>query len=68
MTGRQARADWIYVFDIEDRPGPDGSPAPVNLRLVIGTDAVTLSPGGLRHRLVLRQLPGGVAHFTGRLA
>jgi hypothetical protein len=36
-------ADWIYVFDIEDQPGPDGSPAPINVRLVIGTDAATLS-------------------------
>ena len=36
-------ADWIYVFDIADQPGPDGSPAPINIRLVIGTDAATLS-------------------------
>jgi hypothetical protein len=36
-------ADWIYVFDIEDQPGQDGSPAPINVRLVIGTDAATLS-------------------------
>jgi hypothetical protein len=36
-------ADWIYVFDIEDQPGSDGSPAPINVQLVIGTDAATLS-------------------------
>jgi hypothetical protein len=36
-------ADWIYVFDIGDQPGPDGSPAPLNVQLVIGTDAATLS-------------------------
>lgn len=36
-------ADWIYVFDIDDQPGPEGTPAPINVRLVIGTDAATLS-------------------------
>jgi hypothetical protein len=36
-------SDWIYVFDIDTRPGPDGKPAPIRVSLVIGTDAATLS-------------------------
>lgn len=36
-------ADWIYVFDIQDEPSQDGSPAPIDVKLVIGTDAATLS-------------------------
>lgn len=36
-------ADWIYVFDISEEQGPDGAPAPINVSLVIGTDAATLS-------------------------
>ena len=36
-------SNWIYVFDISDEPGPEGGPAAVNVRLVIGTDAATLS-------------------------
>jgi hypothetical protein len=36
-------ADWIYVFDIDDQPGPDGGPASLKVPLVIGTDASTLS-------------------------
>lgn len=36
-------ADWIYVFDIDDQPDPQGGPAPLNVRLIIGTDAATLS-------------------------
>lgn len=36
-------ADWIYVFDISERQGPDGAPAPLEVSLVIGTDAATLS-------------------------
>lgn len=36
-------ADWIYVFNVDDQPGPDGAPAPINVKLVIGTDAATLS-------------------------
>jgi hypothetical protein len=35
--------DWIYVFDIDTEPGPDGRPAPLRVSLVIGTDAATLS-------------------------
>ena len=35
--------DWIYVFDIDEQPGPDGGPASLNVPLVIGTDASTLS-------------------------
>ena len=36
-------SDWIYVFDIDTRPGVDGGPAPIRVNLVIGTDAATLS-------------------------
>jgi hypothetical protein len=36
-------SDWIYVFDIDARPGPSGHPAPIKVNLVIGTDAATLS-------------------------
>ena len=36
-------SDWIYVFDIDTEPGPDGAPAPIQVSLVIGTDAATLS-------------------------
>jgi hypothetical protein len=35
--------DWIYVFDIDETPSPEGGPAPIQARLVIGTDAQTLS-------------------------
>lgn len=35
--------DWIYVFDVNDVPAPNGRPAPLTVRLVIGTDAATLS-------------------------
>jgi hypothetical protein len=40
-------ADWIYVFDIAEEPGPRGAPAPIEVRLVIGTDAATLSRAAL---------------------
>jgi hypothetical protein len=36
-------SDWIYVFDIDEAPAPDGRPAPLPVRLIIGTDAATLS-------------------------
>lgn len=36
-------SDWIYVFDIDTQPGVDGTPAPIRVSLVIGTDAATLS-------------------------
>ena len=35
--------NWIYVFDIDNHPGPAGQPAPIRVSLVIGTDAATLS-------------------------
>jgi hypothetical protein len=35
--------NWIYVFDIADEPPPDGSPTPIELQLIIATDAPTLS-------------------------
>jgi len=35
--------DWIYVFDVDYVPAPHGRPAPLAVRLVIGTDAATLS-------------------------
>lgn len=39
--------DWICVFDISEEPAHDGGPADVNLRLMIGTDAATLSRAAL---------------------
>lgn len=39
-------ADWIYVFDIAERPADHG-PAPIEIKLVIGTDAQTLSRAAL---------------------
>lgn len=36
-------SDWIYVFDIDTEPGPNGTPAPIKVNLAIGTDAATLS-------------------------
>lgn len=36
-------SDWIYVFDIGEGQGPNGAPASINVSLVIGTDAATLS-------------------------
>ncbi len=36
-------ANWIYVFDIDHDPASNGSPAPLRIPLVIGTDAQTLS-------------------------
>jgi|SRR5271166_628468 len=35
--------DWIYVFDIDEEPDPDGGPAAFRTRKIIGTDAPTLS-------------------------
>lgn len=35
--------NWIYVFDIADEPPLDGFPTPIDLHLVIATDAPTLS-------------------------
>lgn len=42
---------WIYVFDIDEQPPGDGSPTPVDVALVIATDAPTLS------RLALETAP-----------
>src|SRR6266545_2101371 len=39
--------NWIYVFDVAERPGPDGGATPVEVRLVIGTDAATLGRAAL---------------------
>lgn len=36
-------SDWIYVFDVDEAPAPDGGPAPLQVKLIIGTDARTLS-------------------------
>ena len=35
--------NWIHVFDIADEPPADGSPTPVDVQLVVATDAPTLS-------------------------
>jgi hypothetical protein len=35
--------NWIYVFNIDNHPGPASQPAPIRVSLVIGTDAATLS-------------------------
>jgi len=35
--------DWIYVFEIGENPRPGGGPAPLQVCLVVGTDAQTLS-------------------------
>lgn len=40
-------SDWIYVFDIDEEPGPQGDPATLDVCLVIGTDAATLSRAAL---------------------
>ncbi len=40
-------SDWIYVFDVAESPGPSGTPAPIEVKLVIGTDAATLSKAAL---------------------
>jgi hypothetical protein len=40
-------ANWIYVFDLDDQPEPGGQPSAIRTRLVIGTDAATLSRAAL---------------------
>ncbi|MGL5857214.1 MAG: hypothetical protein ACRC35_02165 [Angustibacter sp.] len=35
--------NWIYVFDISGDPSADGSPTPIDVQLVVETDARTLS-------------------------
>jgi hypothetical protein len=39
--------NWIYVFDVAERPDADGGARPVEVRLVIGTDAATLGRAAL---------------------
>lgn len=34
---------WIYVFDVDEEPPIDGRPTPIDIDLVIATDAPTLS-------------------------
>jgi hypothetical protein len=43
----QEPADWIYVFDVAEQPASGGKPCPIDVRLVIGTDAATLSRAAL---------------------
>jgi len=54
-------SNWIFVFDIDQKPAPDGRPAPLLIPLVIGTDTATLSralstsrPPGLSGRRAVR--------------
>ncbi len=35
--------NWIYVFDVADKPPADGSTTPIEVQLVVATDAPTLS-------------------------
>jgi Restriction endonuclease NotI len=56
-TGRPA--DWIYVFDVAEQPGEAGGPCPIDIRLVIGTDAATLS------RAALDVAPSRAVHHGG---
>jgi hypothetical protein len=43
--------NWIYVFDIAEGPESEGSPTPINIPLIISTDAPHLS------RLALEDAP-----------
>jgi len=52
-------SNWIYVFDIVERPEPNGGPTPIAVRLVIGTDAATLS------RAALDVAPGRAVEYGG---
>jgi hypothetical protein len=36
-------SNWIYVFDIAEQPAADGSPTPIEVQLIVSTDATTLS-------------------------
>jgi hypothetical protein len=40
-------SDWIYVFDVAEKSNVPGQPAPIHVKLVIGTDAATLSRAAL---------------------
>ena len=35
--------DWIYAFEVDEEPNPNGGPAVFRTSLIIGTDALTLS-------------------------
>jgi len=39
--------NWIYVFDIAEEPVAPGMPAPIEIKMIIGTDAQTLSRAAL---------------------
>ena len=41
-------SNWIYVFDVAETPGLDGQATPVEVKLVIGTDAATLGRAALQ--------------------
>jgi hypothetical protein len=41
-------SNWIYVFDVAERPGLDGQATPVEVKLAIGTDAATLGRAALQ--------------------
>lgn len=61
LSGRQAQPpNWIYVFDIDEQPPPDGQPTPVRIDAVIGTDAPSLS------RLALDVAPARAADLGGQ--
>jgi hypothetical protein len=40
--------NWIYVFDVAERPDADGGATPVKVRIVVGTDAATLGRAALQ--------------------
>ncbi|WP_045876694.1 NotI family restriction endonuclease [Pseudofrankia sp. DC12] len=42
-----APPNWIYVFDIAEEPAAPGWPAPIEINMIIGTDAQTLSRAAL---------------------
>lgn len=42
-VGNEAAPNWTYVFDIAEDPPEDGSTTPINIHLVVVTDAPTLS-------------------------
>ncbi len=39
--------NWIYVFDVAEQPAVDGGATPVDVRMVVGTDAGTLGRAAL---------------------
>ena len=40
--------NWIYVFDVAEKPDLDGRATPVEVKLIIGTDAATLARAALQ--------------------